>query len=121
MTRAVSGSIPPYAGPPAGAALPDNFFIPPAIVSAFNALPVFALLAFGAPAGLAPVLNALRLLADINLGIFVTPFGGDPPAPPLVYANPPVPPGVIPPQRRAAEFIKLFVSDHLPVIFRMRI
>ena len=118
LVRAVCREIPAYAGP--GAAAPNNFFIPPAIINAFNAVPVWGLLGI-APAGLDQVLNPLQLLADINLGIFLTPWGGDPLAPPLVYANPPVPPGVVTRQRRAAEFIKLFVSDHLPVIFRMRI
>lgn len=120
LVRAVCRVIPNYAGPPAGAPQPNNFFIPPAIINAFNALPVWALIGIG-PAGLNDVLDPFQLLADINLGIFLTPFGGDPPAPPVVYANPPAPGGVVTRQRRAAEFIKLFVSDHLPVIFRMRI
>ena len=123
LVRAVSRTIP---NPPIAAAAPmgapaDNFFIPPAIITAFNGLPVFAPLAMlaAAPVGLNSVLNPVQLLADINAGVFQTPAAGNPPAGAGPYAGEAALPVVITPARRAAEFIKLFVSDHLPVIFEM--
>ena len=122
LLRAVSENIPGGAAAAPGL-LPDNFFINPAIIAAFNALPVFAILAMGMgpPPGLNESLDPVELLADINAGVFQPAFGGDPPAGPGPYAGPPILPAVITHQRRAAEFIKLFVSDHLPAIFEMDI
>ncbi|MFM2028032.1 MAG: hypothetical protein RLZZ339_2749, partial [Cyanobacteriota bacterium] len=124
LVRAVSQTIPPgTVAAPLGAP-PDNFFIPPGIIMAFGGLPVFPLLGMLAvpPVGLNSVLNPLQLQADIAAGVFQTPPGGDPPLPAgVAYAGPLPLPAVITPQRRAAEFIKLFVSDHLPVIFEMNL
>lgn len=121
LIRAVSGNIPPGAAA-GGGGLPDNFFINPATIAAFWTLPAFAILAMGGPPpALNQSLDPVQLLADVLNGIFLPAIGGDPPAGVGPYAGPAVLPAVITHQRRAAEFIKLFVSDHLPAIFEMDI
>lgn len=109
LPRAVSDQLPPGGAGIAAGGPPDNFFIPPAILNAFAALPM------GNPA----ILNAAQTLADLNVGFFQTPFGGDPALPGVLFWGPG--PAVVSRARRASEFIKLFVSDHLPVIFEMTI
>jgi hypothetical protein len=118
LVRAVSGSLPPgVAGAPA-LAPPDNFFIDPAVLFAFAHLQAFADYGNGDWDAFTQSLDPGQMQLDLLHGSFVTPAGGDP-APghgPFV----PLPAlATIPPARRAAEFIKLFVSDHLPVLFRM--
>jgi hypothetical protein len=110
LVRAVCEAIPPAAAAAPAGAPPDNFFIPPGIITAFNGLAI---------AGILPIINPAQLLADMNAGVFQTPAGGNPPAGAGPYAGPAPLPIVITPERRAAEFIKLYVSDHLPVIFQM--
>ena len=109
LLRAVSGVVPVGAAGIGAGAPPDNFFIPAGILNAFAGLPM------GSPA----ILNAAQLVADLNLGIFQPVMGGDPAAPAVPFQGPG--PAVVSAARRSAEFIKLFVSDHLPVIFQMAI
>lgn len=115
LMLAVSDAIPAGAVVAPLPAFPANFFIPAAIVQAFNA-PFVAL----GVAGFASLENGFQMAADLLLGVFQPAAMGDPAAVGGPYAGPG---GVvtITPERRAAEFIKLFVSDHLPVIFTMNV
>jgi hypothetical protein len=122
LVRAVSQTLPPGAVAAAGA-VPDNFFIPPAILNAFANVEAFLRLVAGQDTETAfnSVEYPWELLTDLFAGVFQTHVGGDPPSGLGPYAGPAPLPVVITPERRAAEFIKLFVSDHLPVIFEMAI
>jgi hypothetical protein len=137
LVNAVRGVVP----------APANFYIPAAIIADFQHLRVFNPPGAAAPiapaAGIGNVLNAGTLLADIQAGGFgsayvpggmaigagvVVPGGAVNPtgvAAPAAGAGPfagPAPvPAVVIPQRRAVEFIKTFISDHLPVIFEMNL
>jgi hypothetical protein len=110
LLQAVSNGVPPAA----------NFLIPLGIIQAFAQLPVFNPPAGGGPVAPAVinnnVLNAAWLLQDILAGAFV---GIGPFAPAGPFAGPLPLPLTITPARRAAEFLRTFVSDHLPVIFQM--
>jgi hypothetical protein len=77
--------------------------------------------AIPAPHGLGSCEDPQELLTDTVLGVFQPAAGGDPPALGAAYAGPAPIPLTVTPERRAAEFIKLFISDHLPVIFTMDI
>ncbi|WP_440135018.1 hypothetical protein [Chitinophaga sancti] len=125
LPAAVSGTVPQA----------PNFYIPAAIIQGFLQLPVFH--PGGAAIPVAPVAipnvrNPATLLADIQAGGFGSAAAGQagpvavtgiaaPAAGAGPYAGPVPLPVVIPPQRRAIEFVKLFVSDHLPVIFEMNL
>jgi hypothetical protein len=125
LPAAVSGAAAPAA----------NFYIPAAIIQGFAQLPIFhpggAAMPV-APAAIPNVRTPATLLADIQAGGFgnaaavaAGPAAATGVAAPAAGAGPyagPVPlPGVISPQRRTIEFVKLFVSDHLPVIFEMNL
>jgi hypothetical protein len=129
LLKAVSNHIPPGAVPVVGGPFPNNFFIPPATITPFQFLPIFGLAGFlvgvggPVPMGLLGILDPLRVFHDIQAGVFVTPLlpAVDPPAPllPAGYAGVVPIPATVTPVRRSAEFVKKFISDHLPVIFRM--
>lgn len=142
LMKAITGGGPP--------GVPLHFHIPQHIIQAFQNLLIFmpgGVAPGGVPAAPAAIPNVLdpgTLLADIMAGGFgqyyipplVVPGGGwivlspviDPPAGAGPFAGPPLPPLpplppplVVTPARRAAEFLRLFVSDHLPVIFNVDI
>ena len=120
LVRAVSETIPGGAVAAPMGAPPDNFFIPPAVLNQFaNVLAFARFLNNLATPELDQVENPAELITDLITGVFQTPPGGDPQAGPGPYAGPAPLPADITPERRAAEFVKLFVSDHLPVIFEM--
>ena len=126
LIRAVSLALPPNAGAAPGMpVVPDNFFIPQAVVQQFLNLPAFVALAggFAAPA-FNPSLARNALLQDVTFGAFPNPMVVNPAPPPPGHNQNYLPPpalAAVPAERRAAEFIKVFVSDHLPVIFGMHI
>lgn len=88
------------------------FNVPPAQVQWFRNIPVFQAnlavafgLAPGPPQNTPGILNIWDFLSDLIVGSFTQPpkYGPHPPA------------------RRAAEFVHLCVSDHLPVLFTMNL
>ncbi|MEC4817018.1 MAG: hypothetical protein SAK29_27680 [Scytonema sp. PMC 1069.18] len=132
LVEAITGAAAPGIAP--------NFHIPAPIIQNFQGLPIFNPQGGQGPvapaAGINNVLNAATLLQDIQQGLFGNIVPNNPPAGMGQFAGPAglnaagVPqysgpagqgaiPNVITPARRAAEFIKLFVSDHLPVIFEI--
>lgn len=126
LVDAVGGVIPP--GLPAG----TLFNILSNYIKSYRRLNMFP--PRGAVIALPDVLNLTTMLQDFQAGGFgsraTLPTGTPPPTiaatgvvdPP--YAGPatyPAPaPVVVTSQRRAAEFIRLFISDHLPVLFVMQ-
>jgi hypothetical protein len=113
---------------------PVNFLIFAGTIQAFQTAQIFNPPGGGgpvAPAIMPYVSNPATLLQDIQAGGFGNAW--IPPAAPVAtgvanpaagagpYAGPLPIPMAIPPQRRAAEFVKLFISDHLPVIFEMNL
>lgn len=125
LPAAVSGAAAP--------ALP--FYIPAGHIQAFQTLPIFnppaAMAPPVAPAAIGNVLNPATLLLDIQAGGFGnawTVAGGvaatgiaNPAAGAGPFAGPAPLPANVTPQRRATEFMKLFVSDHLPTILVMNL
>lgn len=135
LVKALRQYIPiPGAAPGAARDPNDNFFIYPPIIRAFGGLP------FARPLPHS-ILEETQFLADIGIGHFagninppvpmpyvyapmkllVYPGGisGIPPDPTIFVAPPHIP--LITGERRAAEFVRNFISDHLPVIFRMNL
>ena len=126
ICAAVSG-----AGAPVGAA---NFYLPAGTIFPFTLLAPFVPPPMAPLAAIPNVFNQFALSNDVIAGGFgnavaaagvapvatgvVNPLVG---AVPVVGAmvGPGVPAGIVTPQRRATEFVKLFISDHLPTIFKM--
>lgn len=118
-----------------GAAAPAlPFYIPAALITDFQNLPVFNPAGGGgpvAPAAIGNVLNPATLLLDIQAGGFGnawTAAGGvaatgvaNPAAGAGPFVGPAPLPVIVTPQRRAAEFMRLFVTDHLPAILEMNL
>ncbi|MFO0291105.1 MAG: endonuclease/exonuclease/phosphatase family protein [bacterium] len=98
-----------------------NFQIPPAIIQMFRLLPIFHQGNFPLPPhpGINNVLNNTTLFFDIGQGSFPQMFS--PPAGNGPFAGQQPLPQIVTPARRAAEFLRVFVSDHLPVIFEMNL
>jgi hypothetical protein len=119
LPNAVSGVGNPGATP---------FYIVQGVIQLFQGLPIFnPIVAANMPSVLAPN----TILADIQAGGFgntsvngiVSAATGvaAPPAPAVAYDGPVPIPANVTVQRRTNEFIRSFVSDHLPVIFEMNI
>lgn len=127
LLLAISDAVPAAAVAAGVGAGNDNFFIPAAILQAFQNIPIWPGGGFGmgtgyGTAGFNNIENPAQLLADLALGVF-QPVGGLF-GPPLALGPAYNGPGgfvAVNAERRAAEFIKLFVSDHLPVIFTMNV
>ena len=124
LLQAITG-----ANAPMGAA---NFHITAPIIQAFANLPIFPQNGVGPVANIPHVMDGWTLLQDIQAGGFGNAVAaGAAPIPtgvvdPAAGAGPFQGPvnaifNNVTPARRAAEFIKLFVSDHLPVIFEMNL
>ncbi|HEX6938865.1 MAG TPA: hypothetical protein VF158_05595 [Longimicrobiales bacterium] len=116
------GFAPPQAPVPAATPVYDllaavsnaavAFNIPPARVQPFLNIPVFQAnlaVAYGLAPGPPPNTVGIRSILDFLNDVFVGTF-----TMPANY-------GIDPPARRAAEFVHLCVSDHLPVLFTMNL
>jgi hypothetical protein len=121
LVLAVTRNVPPGAGAAPPGLPADNFFFPTALIQDFLNVPALQWLGMGLmPPGLNQSINRHTLFNDVAFGAFPDPNLPNPTSLPGPY----VPggwPALIPPERRAAEFIKLFISDHLPILFRMNI